>query len=108
MKDINPNIFYRSKYNYKNLKNELARSIQKEIIENSEENFTENKQALLEQIFPEMAEYQGKNDFDFNAKKPSLKKKKLKKKQILRKTNSSGDQIVFKKQFSNDNSFINN
>ena len=100
MKDINPNFFYRSKYNYKNLKNELARSIQKEIIENNEENFTENKEALLEQIFPEMADYQGKNDINKN--KPTLQKKKLKKKQILRKTNSSGDQIVYKKHFSND------
>ena len=52
MRNINPSIFYRSKYNYKNLKNELARIIQKEIIETNEDNFTENKEALLEQIIP--------------------------------------------------------
>ncbi len=100
MRNINPSIFYRSKYNYKNLKNELARSIQKEIIETNEDNFTENKEALLEQIFPEMADYQGKNVLNQN--KPTLQKKKLKKKQILKKMNSLGDQVIYKKQFSDD------
>ena len=100
MANIDPSIFYRSKHNYRNLKNELARSIQKEILENNEEYSTENKEALLEQIFPEMAEYQGKNLFNQN--KPTLQKKKLKKKQILKKMNSVGDQVVFKKQFSHD------
>ena len=100
MKDINPNIFYRSKYNYRNLKNELARSIQQEIIESNEEDFTDNKEALLEQIFPEMADYQGKKDFNKNV--PSMKKKKLKKKQILKKLNSLGDEVVYRKKFSDD------
>ena len=100
MSKIEPSIFYKSKYNYKNLKNELARSIQKEIIESNEEDFTDNKEALLEQLFPEMADYQGKNVFD--RKMPNLQKKKLKKKQILKKMNSLGEQVVLKKQFSND------
>ena len=99
IKDINPNIFYRSKYNYKNLKNELARIIQQEIIENNEEDFTDNKEALLEQIFPEMADYQGKKDFNKNT--PSMKNKKLKKK-VLIKMNSFGDQVVYRKKFSSD------
>ena len=86
IKKVNPNIFYKSKYNYKNLKNELARIIQKEIIENSEDNFTDNQEALLEQLFPEMIEYQGK--INYNKKKPSLQKKQLKKKYILKKMSS--------------------
>ena len=102
MKDIDPSIFYKSKYNYKNLKNELARSIQQEIIESNEEEFGENKEALLEQIFPEIAQYQGKNDLNMNNSKPSLQKKKLKKKQILKKMSSSGDQVIYKKKFSDD------
>ena len=102
MKDINPTIFYKNKYNYKNLKNELARSIQEEIMEFNGEDFSENKEALLEQIFPEIAEFQGKIEINKNKTKPTLQKKKLKKKQILRKMNSSGEQVSIKKQFSND------
>ena len=92
MKDIDPSIFYKSKHNYRNLKNELARNIQKEILEDNEEYSTETKEALLEQIFPEMADYQGKNNYNFDQfiRKPSLQKKKLKKKQILKKMNSVG------------------
>ena len=82
IKKVNPNIFYKSKYNYKNLKNELARIIQEEIIENSKDNFTNNQEALLEELFPEMIDYQGKTNF--NKQEPSLKKKQLKKKYILK------------------------
>ena len=100
MKNIDPYIFYKNKHNYKNLKNELARSIQEEIMETSEGEFTENKEALLEQIFPEISEYQGKVDINKNTKKPTLKKKKLKKKKILTKMNSG--EPALKKQFSHD------
>ena len=100
MKNVSPNIFYKSKYNYKNLKNELARIIQKEIEENNVEEFTDNKESLLEHIFPEMAEYQGKVDFNKNTQKPNLKKKKLKKKII--RANSIDDKTDYKKRFSRD------
>ena len=42
-----------------------------------------------------MADYQGKNVLNQN--KPTLQKKKLKKKQILKKMNSLGDQVIYKK-----------
>jgi len=81
MKHLNPEIFYKSKKNYIKLKNELARSIQKELLENKDNDLTQNKEALLEQLFPEMSENQGKHNN--KSSKPSLKKKKLPKKQIL-------------------------
>ena len=106
MKNIDPYIFYKNKYNYNNLKNELARSIQEEIMENNDGEFTENKEALLEELFPEISEYQGKIDINKNIKKPTLQKKKLKKKKILVKMNSG--EPVLKKQFSSDDLENNN
>ena len=106
MKNIDPFIFYKNKNNYKNLKNELARSIQQEIMESNEGEFTENKEALLEQLFPEISDYQGKIDVNKNIKKPTLKKKKLKKKKILTKMNSG--EPVLKKQFSHEDLENNN
>ena len=47
MKHLNPEIFYKSKKNYIKLKNELARSIQKELLENNDNDLTQNKDALL-------------------------------------------------------------
>ena len=102
MKHLNPEIFYKSKKNYIKLKNELARSIQKELLENKDNDLTQNKEALLEQLFPEMSENQGKHNN--KSSKPSLKKKKLPKKQILiKKSSSSGENIPFSTQFSNNN-----
>ena len=93
IKFVSPNIFYKRKDNYILLKNELARSIQKELLESEDNNMTHNHEALLEQIFPEMAEIQGKNNKNT---KPSLKKKKLLKKQILiKKSSSTGEDIPF-------------
>ena len=81
IKNISPNIFYKRKDNYILLKNELARSIQKELLESEDSNITQNREALLEQIFPEISEIQGKSNKNT---KPTLKKKILKK-QILTK-----------------------
>ena len=96
---INPKIFYKRKDNYIQLKNELARSIQKELLESES---SHNKETLLEELFPSMKEIQGKNNnYSVN---PNIKKKKLKKKQILiKKSSSTGDEIPF-----NNNQIITN
>ena len=98
----NPQIFYKRKDNYIHLKNELARSIQKELIENEG---THNKEALLEEMFPEMAYIQGKS----NNNNQNMKKKKLKKKVILiKKSSSTGEDIPFNNQINNNEENNNN
>ena len=103
IKKVNPNIFYKSKYNYKNFKNKLARIIQEEKIENSEDNFTNNQESLLEQLFPEMIDYQGKTNLNKNNQKPSLQKKQLKKKYILKKMNLVDENAEYKEKVRNNN-----
>ena len=106
---IKPEIFYKKKENYIKLKNELARSIQKELLE-QEGNNSQNKEFLLEEIFPEFSDIRGGGGVWGVGKKshsPNLKKKQLKKKQILiKKSSSSGKDIPFQKKLSSDDNNI--
>ena len=101
---INPEIFYKRKDNYIHLKNELALSIQKELLEKES---TKNKEALIEEIFPSMAYIQGIN----NNNNKITKKKKLKKKQILiKKSSSKGIDMPFNNEMNineENNNIIN-
>ena len=100
IKEVNPQIFYKRKDNYISLKNELARSIQQELLEQN--NLTQNNEALLENVFPEMAEIQGKNNKNT---KPNLKKKQLIKKQILIRNNENSMNQINEQEKNNN---INN
>ena len=97
---INPSIFYQRKDNYIKLKNELALNIQQELLESEGDNISQNKELLLEQIFPEFAEIQGKN---INKEKSNLKKKKLLKKQILIKNNNYDEEENIQQLFNDIN-----
>ena len=97
---INPSIFYQRKDNYIKLKNELALNIQQELLESEGDNISQNKELLLEQIFPEFAEIQGKN---INKEKSNLKKKKLLKKQILIKNNGCDEEENVRQLFNDIN-----
>ena len=106
--NLNYNLFIKNYDNYNQLKNELAQNIQSDFMEihqdNNLSNNSETKQALLEQIIPEIAYYQGKNKTNLNEQISSLEQKeyKFKKKKTLKQINYKGEEIIYEENKNNN------